>query len=89
MAKRSNTFHKLMLVISILLIISITKCIQLGSAVGFREGKSVHGAEDGDTCLGIVKKFSLNADFFTAINPNLNCNPIFVGQWLCIDGTMN
>ena len=65
-------------------------------AVGFGEGKStgpecisVYGAQQGDTCSGIIQKFSLNADFFTAINPNLNCNTFFVGQWLCIDGTMS
>ncbi|KAK7843849.1 hypothetical protein CFP56_011882 [Quercus suber] len=94
MTKRSNTFHKLILVISLLLIISIIECIQLG--IGFEEGqsnslacKSICDAEDGNTCLGIVKKFNLNVDFFSAINPNLNCNTIFVGQWLCIDGTMN
>ena len=55
-------------------------------AVGFEEGqsnslacKSVYGAKGGDPYLGIVKKFSLNVDFFSAINPNLNCNTIFVG----------
>ena len=65
-------------------------------AVGFGEGKStgpecisVYGAQQGDTCSGIFQKFSLNADFYTAINPNLNCNTFFVGQWLCIDGTMS
>lgn len=67
-------------------------------AVGFENGeaaehtpecKSVYAAEDGDTCTTIIQKFSLTTDFFGAVNPNLNCDNIFVGQWLCINGTVN
>lgn len=54
------------------------------------ECKSVYGAQGGgDTCSAIIQKFTLSADFFSAINPNLNCDNIFVGQWLCINGTVN
>ncbi|CAN6719280.1 unnamed protein product [Malus baccata var. baccata] len=48
--------------------------------------QKVYGVEAGDTCNGIMAKFKLTAHFF-AINPNINCNTIFVGQWLCIAGT--
>lgn len=51
-------------------------------AVGFGEGKStgpncisVYGAQQGDTCSGIVQKFSLNANYFTAINPTWIVTP--------------
>uniref|UniRef100_A0A7N2KM78 LysM domain-containing protein n=1 Tax=Quercus lobata TaxID=97700 RepID=A0A7N2KM78_QUELO len=95
MAKRNNTFLNLILVLSLLLIISFTEG-RLFDCDWFGECKStglecisVYGAQQGDTCSGIVQKFSLNVDFFTAINPNLNCNTIFVGQWLGIDGTMS
>uniref|UniRef100_A0A2N9GVP2 LysM domain-containing protein n=1 Tax=Fagus sylvatica TaxID=28930 RepID=A0A2N9GVP2_FAGSY len=100
MAKRNNksaTFLNLILVLSLLLIISITECRQLGTlGFGFGEDKStipvcksVYGVQAGDTCSSIVQNFSLNAEFFGAINPNLNCDRIFAGQWLCINGTVN
>ncbi|KAF5472042.1 hypothetical protein F2P56_008790 [Juglans regia] len=49
----------------------------------------VHGVESGETCSGVVEKFKLNAETFTLINPNLNCDALFVGQWVCIDGAPN
>ena len=62
-------------------------------ADGFGEKKSislitcvkVYGAEAGDTCSLISNKLSVPEDIFFLINPNLNCDTIFVGQWLCID----
>ncbi|CAI0434420.1 unnamed protein product [Linum tenue] len=47
----------------------------------------VYGVEAGDTCSSVVEKFELNQDQFLGINPNMNCDSIFVGQWLCISGT--
>ncbi|KAL7128898.1 hypothetical protein ABFS83_13G025300 [Erythranthe nasuta] len=45
-----------------------------------------YGAEAGDSCFTVSKAFNLTSDFFSAINPNLDCKKIFIGQWLCIDG---
>ncbi|KAG6404870.1 hypothetical protein SASPL_132447 [Salvia splendens] len=45
-----------------------------------------YGAADGDTCFSITKSFNLTTDFFTAMNPNLDCDKIFISQWLCVDG---
>ncbi|KAG8365459.1 hypothetical protein BUALT_Bualt18G0107000 [Buddleja alternifolia] len=50
---------------------------------------TVVGVQSGDTCFGIAETFNLTTTLFDAINPNLNCTSIFVGQWLCIDGSMN
>ncbi|XVF37683.1 hypothetical protein REPUB_Repub20aG0030800 [Reevesia pubescens] len=50
---------------------------------------SIYGAEEGDTCFSISQAFNLTSDFFDAINPNLNCKKIFVGQWLCVDGFLS
>ena len=49
----------------------------------------VVGVEKGDTCFDIAQKFQLTTDFFASINPNLNCDALFVGQWVCVDGTAN
>lgn len=49
---------------------------------------SVYPVQDGDTCFAVTQMFKLTTDFFTSINPNLNCDALFVGQWLCVDGTL-
>lgn len=46
---------------------------------------SVYGAEGGDTCSDVAEAFGLSLQDFLAINPNVNCDGIFVGQWLCVD----
>ncbi|OAY35228.1 hypothetical protein MANES_12G082800v8 [Manihot esculenta] len=94
MAKFNNkaaVLLNLALLVSLLLIINRTESRQI--AIGFREGKatpdcdSVYGAQDGDTCTSVAKMFNLTIEFFSSINPNLNCDDIFVGQWLCVDGS--
>ncbi|MFS8032892.1 putative LysM domain-containing protein [Helianthus anomalus] len=47
---------------------------------------SVIGVKSGDTCYGIAHKFKLSSTLFNSINPNLNCNKLFVGEWICIGG---
>ncbi|KAL2343962.1 hypothetical protein Fmac_005247 [Flemingia macrophylla] len=46
----------------------------------------IHAVEEGETCFGIVQKFNLEEPHFLEINPNINCNTIFVGQWVCVEG---
>ena len=53
------------------------------------ECDAVVGVESGDTCFDIADKFQLTTEFFDSINPNLNCDALFVGQWVCVDGTVN
>ncbi|CAI9102505.1 OLC1v1000786C1 [Oldenlandia corymbosa var. corymbosa] len=50
--------------------------------------KSVHGTELDETCTSVAQKFQLTFEAFLAINPNINCDSIFVGQWLCVKGTL-
>lgn len=47
---------------------------------------SVVGVKSGDSCFGIAQTYKLTTGFFDYINPNLNCNKLFVGEWICIDG---
>ncbi|PRQ21050.1 putative LysM domain-containing protein [Rosa chinensis] len=54
---------------------------------GKPECDSVYGIKPTNQCSGIMQAFGLSADEFFAINPNLNCNAIFVGQWICISGS--
>ncbi|KAM5580876.1 hypothetical protein ABKV19_010204 [Rosa sericea] len=81
----------LLLVVSLLVLISVAESKRF--AVGFAEKKtsalvcnSVYGAEEGDTCTSVAQTFKLSLDAFLSINPNINCDSFFVGQWLCTDG---
>ncbi|KAF6163133.1 hypothetical protein GIB67_024997 [Kingdonia uniflora] len=49
--------------------------------------KSVFGVRAGDTCFAITQLVNITTNFFLSINPNLVCNELFVGQWLCVAGT--
>ncbi|CAN6571705.1 unnamed protein product [Malus baccata var. baccata] len=91
MAKANNkmaTTLNLILVLSLVLMISIAESRQLGKK-GDVVCESVYGAEEGDTCESVIQKFKLTSDSFLSINPNLNCDNFFVGQWLCTEGTVN
>ncbi|KAL5730678.1 hypothetical protein ACHQM5_003475 [Ranunculus cassubicifolius] len=44
------------------------------------------GARLGDSCFSIQQLFKIEPAIFTAINPNLECNKIFPGQWICTNG---
>ncbi|KAM7522297.1 hypothetical protein LguiA_012199 [Lonicera macranthoides] len=50
---------------------------------------TVYATAEGDTCVAVAEEFNLPDDYFLALNPNINCADIFVGQWLCIDGTFS
>ncbi|CAN0886081.1 hypothetical protein LINGRAHAP2_LOCUS15275 [Linum grandiflorum] len=47
---------------------------------------AAYGVEDGDTCFSVAKSSNLTSSGFFLINPNLKCNSLFIGQWLCISG---
>lgn len=47
----------------------------------------VFGTRSGDTCFSIAQSFGLTTAEFDSINPNLNCAALFVGQWLCVQGS--
>ncbi|PWA52534.1 lysM domain-containing protein [Artemisia annua] len=47
---------------------------------------SVIGVKSGDTCFDIANNFNLSSKAFESINPNLNCDEMFVGEWICVKG---
>ncbi|RWR93215.1 Peptidoglycan-binding lysin domain-containing protein [Cinnamomum micranthum f. kanehirae] len=98
MAKANNTtsvmFFNVALMLSLLLIISMAEARLFGSTQVFGkkdptpECVTVHGVVSGETCFSVTQTFNLTIEFFSSINPNLNCSAVFVGQWLCISGTV-
>ncbi|KAJ0039685.1 hypothetical protein Pint_27289 [Pistacia integerrima] len=85
----------LVLVLSLFLVISMAESRKANGARVLKarkprcslECESVFGVESGDTCFGIAQLFSLTTEVFDSINPNLNCEALFVGQWLCVAGS--
>ncbi|KAJ0438629.1 putative LysM domain-containing protein [Helianthus annuus] len=61
---------------------------------GFQKANSVVvcdqviGVESGDDCTTISQSLKISLESFLAINPNINCEAMFVGQWVCIDGSV-
>ncbi|KAM5575273.1 hypothetical protein ABKV19_014294 [Rosa sericea] len=85
---KMNMFLNVALVLCLFLIISSVESRKLISGGnGKPECDSVYGIKPTNQCTGIMQAFGLSADEFFAINPNLNCNAIFVGQWICISGS--
>ncbi|GAA0187122.1 hypothetical protein LIER_34410 [Lithospermum erythrorhizon] len=80
------------LLLVFLLIISNAECRTSPNALDAADAtpvltcSKVYGAQEGDTCSGIGSNFGLSDDSFLALNPNINCRTIFVGQWLCLKG---
>ncbi|KAJ9690275.1 hypothetical protein PVL29_012766 [Vitis rotundifolia] len=88
MAKANNKSLNLIFMLSLLILVSMAESRFLG-AKATPECDAVVGVESGDTCFDIADKFQLTTEFFDSINPNLNCDALFVGQWICVDGTAN
>ncbi|CAL9155951.1 unnamed protein product, partial [Musa hybrid cultivar] len=85
---KAATFYSLAVLLALLLTISSTEG-RLTLVVGktsLPSCKTVYGVKSGDTCFAVAQLFHLTAFEFSAINPNLDCDKLFVGQWLCING---
>ncbi|KAJ4837051.1 hypothetical protein Tsubulata_011147 [Turnera subulata] len=79
----------LVLMVSVLLAFSLVESRLFG--IGFPKSSptcfSVYGVQSGDTCFAVEQSFNLTTEAFNAINPNLECKKLFVGQWLCVSGS--
>ncbi|CAO2171683.1 unnamed protein product [Urochloa humidicola] len=48
---------------------------------------TVHGVKKGETCSSVAQAAGLTQDDFLGFNPNINCEKVFVGQWVCLAAT--
>ncbi|XP_055822354.1 lysM domain-containing protein ARB_03442-like [Solanum dulcamara] len=77
-------------VLLFLLSINIAESRIVSSRIGTNSAlicSKIYGANIGDTCFSIMQQFSVTAEAFTTFNPNLNCEKMFVGEWICLDGS--
>nr|CAB3478514.1 unnamed protein product [Digitaria exilis] len=42
----------------------------------------VHAVKVGETCFSIAQAAGLTQEQFLGFNPNINCEKVFIGQWL-------
>ncbi|KAJ9690280.1 hypothetical protein PVL29_012771 [Vitis rotundifolia] len=89
MAKANSKSLNMIFMLSLLILVSMAESRFLGAKKATPQCDTVVGVESGDTCFDIAEKFQLTTEFFNSINPNLNCDTLFVGQWVCVDGTAN
>ncbi|KAF8663916.1 hypothetical protein HU200_055256 [Digitaria exilis] len=47
----------------------------------------VHAVKVGETCFSIAQAAGLTQEQFLGFNPNINCEKVFIGQWVCIAAT--
>ncbi|CAO2166631.1 unnamed protein product [Urochloa humidicola] len=44
-----------------------------------------YGIKENETCFAVAQTTGLGLDTFLRFNPNINCNNLFVGQWVCLN----
>ncbi|KAF7847922.1 hypothetical protein BT93_L2448 [Corymbia citriodora subsp. variegata] len=84
-SSKMTVLFNLFLVLSLCFTVSMAERI-LKSDTSISTGltcESVYGVKSGDTCLGVANMFKLTQESISVFNPNLNCDKLFVGQWLC------
>ncbi|KAI3498861.1 hypothetical protein L1887_34647 [Cichorium endivia] len=94
MAKNASMFVKMAVVVSlVLMIVVLTE--SRPTLIGRQESgnlvvscNQVTGVEPAGDCTTISQSFKLSLEAFLAINPNINCISLFVGQWVCVDGNV-
>ncbi|XP_019708456.1 secreted LysM effector LysM2 [Elaeis guineensis] len=89
--KKVAAFVNGALLVSLLLLFAINMAEGKLFGVGYLKStlrcETVYGVQSGNTCFKVQQQFNLTAEEFGGINPNLDCDNLFVGQWLCVNGT--
>ncbi|CAL4954198.1 unnamed protein product [Urochloa decumbens] len=46
--------------------------------------KIAYGIKERETCFAVAQTTGLPLKKFLRFNPNINCNNLFIGQWVCL-----
>ncbi|KAF8663911.1 hypothetical protein HU200_055251 [Digitaria exilis] len=49
----------------------------------------VYGVQERETCFAVSQAEGLPLKKFLRFNPNINCNNLFIGQWVCLHARCN
>ncbi|KAF8029674.1 hypothetical protein BT93_E2181 [Corymbia citriodora subsp. variegata] len=83
-------FFQMLLVLSLLLAVSMAenKLVEGFRILGEKDSPlacaTACGVRGGDNCTSVAETFSLLPSIFADINPNIDCDAPFHGQWLCV-----
>ncbi|CAO1943402.1 unnamed protein product [Urochloa humidicola] len=44
-----------------------------------------YGIKEHETCFAVSQTTGLSLKKFLRFNPNINCNNLFIGQWVCLN----
>ncbi|KAF8748388.1 hypothetical protein HU200_012921 [Digitaria exilis] len=70
-------------VIMCLLLVAVTLADALPPASPLVCDK-VYGVQKHETCFAVAQAEGLSLKKFLRFNPNINCNNLFIGQWICL-----
>ena len=59
------------------------KCFQKGPK--YKNFTKVHGVLERETCFAVAQATGLTLKQFLSFNPNIICQKLFIGQWVCLD----
>jgi len=46
--------------------------------------KKAYGVQERETCFAVAQATGLPLKQFLSFNPNINCDNLFIGQWVCL-----
>ncbi|CAL4961040.1 unnamed protein product [Urochloa decumbens] len=46
--------------------------------------KIAYGIKERETCFAVAKATRMPLKKFLRFNPNINCDNLFIGQWVCL-----
>ncbi|CAL4947106.1 unnamed protein product [Urochloa decumbens] len=46
--------------------------------------KKAYGIKERETCFAVAQTTGLPLKKFLRFNPNINCDNLFIGQWVCL-----
>jgi len=46
--------------------------------------KKAYGVKERETCFAVAQATGLPLKQFLSFNPNINCDNLFIGQWVCL-----
>ncbi|KAL3741950.1 hypothetical protein ACJRO7_017431 [Eucalyptus globulus] len=86
---KMTMLFKLLLVLSLVLVVFTAErklmnvIVNDGVPQGAIQCKSLYSVQDGDTCDDLAQAFNLTMSTLNFLNPNLDCDNLFIGQWTC------
>ena len=46
--------------------------------------KKAYGVKERETCFAVAQATGLPLKQFLSFNPNINCDNLFIGKWVCL-----